>query len=204
MKAASQSARAWRLYDVTVPSRWSDGVFHTETVSAPTPSAARYRRFLDASDAWPDLTFGRFVGMVKVRVASAAPSADAYDHIRRFYGLDVKHGDRVEIRREGAGYDGKQGHVVHPSGHAHYVHVVLDGTTHRDLFHPDSVRILPASHTPVSSDTPNAEGERKVLSGQNVSLSISEGQSANAEATKGEPPSNQNDTAPSEIEGGRP
>ncbi|WP_461658079.1 hypothetical protein [Methylorubrum aminovorans] len=74
--------KLWRLYDVTVPSRWDEDVTYTETVSAPTPASARYRRFLDISDAWPDLTFRQFVGMAKVRAASARPTADAYDYIR--------------------------------------------------------------------------------------------------------------------------
>lgn len=60
------------------------------------------------------------------------------------------------------------------------------------------IRPLYRLHIRFRPDTPNAEGERKVLSGQKAFLSIPEGQSTNAAATGIEHP------APSEIEGGRP
>ncbi|CAO4138129.1 hypothetical protein [Methylorubrum extorquens] len=164
--------KPWRLYDVTV--RWSDDEVYTETVSARTAASARYRRFLCVSDARPDLTFRQFLGMSKARLVSAARGEPAYGYLRRHYGVDVKYGDRVVIQRECDGINGRAGVVVHPNGSTHYVHVVLDGEDHISLFHPGSIIVLPASHAPVSSDTPNAEGE---------------------------PASH---PAPSEIEGGRP
>ncbi|KQQ12444.1 hypothetical protein ASF56_04570 [Methylobacterium sp. Leaf122] len=145
--------KPWRRYAVTV--RISDTVAYTETVSAPTPAAARYRRFLDVSDAWNELTFGRFLAMASVSLVAEPPDARAYDYIRRSYGLDVKHGDRIEIRDECASVNGRQGHVVHPSGHAHYVHVVLDGDDHEGLYHPNSVRPLAAP-----SLLPTGQGEK--------------------------------------------
>lgn len=147
-----RAGKPWRRYAVTV--RVSDTVAYTETVSAPTPAAARYQRFLEVSDAWNELTFGRFLTMASVRLLAEPPDPRAYDHIRRFYGLDVKHGDRVEIRGECASVNGRQGHVVHPNGHAHYVHVVLDGENHSGLYHPNSVRPLDAPPA-----TPLATGE---------------------------------------------
>ena len=66
--------------------------------------------------------------------------SNAYDYVRRVYGLNVQPGDRVEVQGEGAGLNGTQGLVKRPRGHEHYVHVLLDGRKSVSLFHPDSIR----------------------------------------------------------------
>lgn len=147
-RGAARAVRPWRLYEVTT--RWSDERTYVETVSAPSRAAARYQRYLDAHDAFPDLTFGQFQRVSSVRLAAGAPDPDAYAHIRRFYGLDFAHGDRVSTRNEGADIEGRHGTVVYPNGSALYVNVVIDGEDHTSLFHPGSlVKLAP---TPTGED----------------------------------------------------
>lgn len=62
--------------------------------------------------------------------------ARSLDYVRRYYGLDVKRGDRVIVF-------GRPGRVT--SGADQYIRVRRDGEKRSLRFHPRDVRLWPAS-----------------------------------------------------------
>lgn len=127
----------WDLFEVEVAD------FGASILSAPSRGAALYSRYLDFRDPYPDTTFRDWLRIAKVRRVKRAPVADPYAYVRRIYGVEIQHGTRVEIQKEGPSIDGRRGTVVHPGRDSTaYAHVVLDGETRVANVHPFSIKIL--------------------------------------------------------------
>lgn len=127
------SARAWRHFEIKV-----DGFDDPAIFVAPTRAKARYAAFLRFSDPWP-CTFAEFQRISRVRLCGAPP-VDGYDYVRRNYGVDVRHGDRVTLTGEGRDLEGKAATVVYPGPSTAHVHLVIDGKNYVSTVHPMNVR----------------------------------------------------------------
>lgn len=126
----------WRTWSVKF------GDYEPSVVAAPSRAAARYSSFLNVSDAI-SITFGEFVRRTTVRPCPT-PGEDGYAYVRSTYGVEVRPGYRVELCREGAGLDGRQGEVVYPGCSTAHVHVILDGERYISRVHPRSIKVLAA------------------------------------------------------------
>ncbi|MET4683722.1 hypothetical protein [Brevundimonas faecalis] len=129
----------WNLYEITV----SDGGYSaTSTLSAPTRAKAVYQTFQDYSEVWT-ISFRDFLRFVRARRVQSCAN-DGYDYVRRAYGVDPRIGAEVELVNEGD-WTGKRGRVVHPGKlTTSHVHVVFAGIKHALIFHPSSIRLIPA------------------------------------------------------------
>ena len=124
-----------RLFDVSV--RWSSGRTIVSTVSARSASAARMEVW--RGDVYGSTPFREFLRFSTVRSRGAAPIEDGYAYVRRYYGVEVRTGDRVTVRDCGGCLDGKLGTVAYPGLSASRVHIIFDHLGHALQVHPSDV-----------------------------------------------------------------
>lgn len=110
---------------------------HVSLTYGKTPSAAKYSKFLDLDGAFS--TFKDFLAAVK-SVRKVGPRANAYDHIKRQYGMTFQVGDMCSVTGEGPEIEGKQVEVVHPCSSGSYVNALMEGNVY--LFHPMSLSLV--------------------------------------------------------------
>jgi hypothetical protein len=81
------------------------------------------------------------------RIASArkvsAPADDLYGGVRRQYDVDPKIGQRITLKNEGPGFNGRCGTVLYPNGHTSSIHVLVDGMREPLRVHPLNVAFTP-------------------------------------------------------------
>lgn len=129
-----------RIYEVAVPG------YGAAWISAKSSAAARYKAF--DCDAFGLMSFKDFLKLgVTARLLSytPGPGEDGYDYVRQEYGVDVRIGQVVRLKRSG----GQTGQVVYPGATSAYVRVALGDRTVN--VHPSEVEIIPdtASRPPI-------------------------------------------------------
>lgn len=128
----------YRLYAVTLRTGPHP---YDKILSARSRSQARYLAYLDIADLWSDLPFKKFLYLVDgVRLALIqvpAPLSDGYEYVRRHYGLNIRIGQRVRLKKSG-----QQGVVTYPgSASSQYVYVGIDGYAAPVPVHPHYIEI---------------------------------------------------------------
>lgn len=124
----------WRNYQIAVEG------FPPFVAGAVSRGRAMADAFSRYREPYPDITFREFLKRTRV-TACAAPTIDGYAYVRRNYGLNVRLGQRVRLKGEGA-ISGREGEVVYPGESTAHVVVLLDGEQHPSCVHPHSVDLL--------------------------------------------------------------
>lgn len=87
----------------------------------------------------PEITLCRFLKLAKASPRTAPLKSDGYDHVRQYYGVDVRLGDVVAFVDEPT-LEGKEAVVIYPGvpGAKHVV-AAIDGRPEPVRVHPDNV-----------------------------------------------------------------